>query len=122
MKALFKGAKLEVESVIREVCDRILSEENVPVPELRKRAVAIGILGEVFEKVKKDENSNPPLAPPPTAASSASKSTSTATPPKSTPGSTPPPSAGAYRAGPTGTGSLPRTSKPGTEGLKGPLW
>lgn len=122
MQALFKGAKLEVESVIREVCDRILSEENIPIPELRKRAVAIGILGEVFEKVKKDENSNPPLAPPPATASSNTKSTSIPTPPKTTPGSTPPPSAGAYKAGPKGTGSLPRTAKPGTEGLKGPLW
>ena len=46
-----QGAKLEVESVIREVCDRLLSED-VPIPELRKRAVAIGILGSVYEDRK----------------------------------------------------------------------
>lgn len=30
MQALFKGAKLEVESVIREVCDRVLSGDAPP--------------------------------------------------------------------------------------------
>lgn len=56
VNALFKGASLEVESVIREVCDRLLSEENVPTADLKKRAVAIGILGQVFESVKKDKD------------------------------------------------------------------
>ncbi|KAK4704356.1 hypothetical protein P7C70_g1852, partial [Phenoliferia sp. Uapishka_3] len=64
LHALFKGAKLEVQSVIREVCDRVLGEE-LPVPDLRKRAVAMGILGQVYEAVKKDESSNPPISPPP---------------------------------------------------------
>ena len=30
MQALFKGAKLEVESVIREVCDRVLGGDTAP--------------------------------------------------------------------------------------------
>ncbi|GAA6000386.1 uncharacterized protein JCM10292_001488 [Rhodotorula paludigena] len=60
LHALFKGAKLEVESVIREVCDRLLTtlavEEanHVSTATLRKRAVALGILGEVYCAVKKD--------------------------------------------------------------------
>ena len=60
---LTQGAKLEVESIIREVCDRLLSaeEEKVPISTLRKRAVALGLLGEAYEAVKKDENSNPPI-------------------------------------------------------------
>lgn len=57
LHALFKGAKLEVESVIREVCDEILSEP-LPIPDLRKRAVAIGILGSVYEAVKKDSDAD----------------------------------------------------------------
>lgn len=61
LHALFKGAKLEVESVIREVSDRILSEP-VPLTDLRKRAVALGILGEVFEAVKKNEESPESIA------------------------------------------------------------
>ncbi|TNY21712.1 X-domain of DnaJ-containing-domain-containing protein [Rhodotorula diobovata] len=61
LHALFKGAKLEVESVVREVCDRLLltlapEEANVPLPTLRKRAVALGILGEVYCAVQKDPN------------------------------------------------------------------
>ncbi|KAL8286722.1 hypothetical protein RQP46_004250 [Phenoliferia psychrophenolica] len=67
LHALFKGAKLEVQSVVREVCDRILGED-IPIADLRKRAVAIGILGTVYESVKKDESSNPPISPPPTGA------------------------------------------------------
>ncbi|SCV68383.1 BQ2448_504 [Microbotryum intermedium] len=61
LHALFKGAKLEVESVIREVCDTVLAEEGVNTAMLRKRAVAMGILGEVYESVKKDAHSNPPI-------------------------------------------------------------
>ncbi|BGP13016.1 hypothetical protein JCM10213_008006 [Rhodosporidiobolus nylandii] len=61
LHALFKGAKLEVESVIREVCDRLLlslpaEESKLPISTLRKRAVALGILGEVYCAVKKDPN------------------------------------------------------------------
>jgi hypothetical protein len=43
LRALFMGAKLEVESVIREVCDRILEEPGVPREVIRKRAVALGM-------------------------------------------------------------------------------
>ncbi|GEM06559.1 chaperone regulator [Rhodotorula toruloides] len=60
LHALFKGAKLEVESIIREVCDRLLTTlapeeaQTVSPALLRKRAVALGILGEVYASVKKD--------------------------------------------------------------------
>ncbi|GAA5839649.1 hypothetical protein JCM11251_003569 [Rhodosporidiobolus azoricus] len=63
LHALFKGAKLEVESIIREVCDRLLlpsslapEDSKLPTTTLRKRAVALGILGEVYAGVKKDPN------------------------------------------------------------------
>lgn len=52
LRALFMGAKLEVESVIREVCDRILEEPGIPRDKIRKRAVALGILGSVYETAK----------------------------------------------------------------------
>ncbi|GAA5853473.1 hypothetical protein JCM8547_002469 [Rhodosporidiobolus lusitaniae] len=61
LHALFKGAKLEVESIIREVCDRLLlpsylapEDSKTPISVLRKRAVALGILGEVYASVKPD--------------------------------------------------------------------
>lgn len=103
-------------------------EPNITIPELRKRAVAIGILGEVFEKVQKDENSNPPLVKPATSSTSTSAtspSSSGRSTPIPKPTSNPTPTPQPYKAGPKGSGSIPtgtRTAKPGTEGLKGPLW
>jgi len=81
LSTLFKGAKLEIESVLREVCDRILTP-TVPPPtptsstntteasahanqvalsgqyitkeKVHLRAVALQILGEAYMAVKKD--------------------------------------------------------------------
>ncbi len=52
--ALWRGSKLELEGVLREVCDKTMDEVT---GEMRKRrAVALGVLGEVYmnakEKVK----------------------------------------------------------------------
>ncbi|MBW0524189.1 hypothetical protein O181_063904 [Austropuccinia psidii MF-1] len=52
LRALFMGAKLEVESVIREVCDKILEEPGVSRDKIRKRAVALEILGSVYESAQ----------------------------------------------------------------------
>ncbi|GJJ14258.1 hypothetical protein Clacol_008522 [Clathrus columnatus] len=74
LRTLFKGAKLEIETVLREVCDRILSppppqrpsassaargnEVAPPSPisreKLHLRAVALQILGEAFTAVHKE--------------------------------------------------------------------
>ena len=42
MRALFKGAKLEVESVIREVCERVLYDTSINKETQRLRAQALG--------------------------------------------------------------------------------
>jgi hypothetical protein len=52
LQALWKGSKLEVQSVLREVCDRVLWEETVSREVLKKRAVALKIIGDVYESVK----------------------------------------------------------------------
>lgn len=60
--------------MIREVCDRVLSpsgvEDTLSTPttkvslaSLRKRAVALGILGDVFAEVVKDPGQESPLGP-----------------------------------------------------------
>lgn len=54
MRALFKGAKLEVESIIREVSERVLYDQNVTKETQRLRATALGIVGEVYASVKAD--------------------------------------------------------------------
>ncbi|KDN48460.1 DnaJ-domain-containing protein [Tilletiaria anomala UBC 951] len=62
MRALFKGAKLEVESVIREVSERVLFDASVNKETQRLRAQALGILGEVYmgvQKIPGDGSSTP---------------------------------------------------------------
>ncbi|PWN38888.1 DnaJ-domain-containing protein [Ceraceosorus guamensis] len=54
MRALFKGAKLEVESVIREVTERVLYDQSVTKETQRLRAQALGIVGAVFEATQAD--------------------------------------------------------------------
>jgi hypothetical protein len=71
---MFQGAKLEIESVLREVCDRLLfpsppastsgsspsstelalSDQYVSKEKVRLRAVALQILGEAYMAVKKE--------------------------------------------------------------------
>jgi hypothetical protein len=71
---MFQGAKLEIESVLREVCDQILvpspapgtsgsspsstelalSNQYVSKEKVRLRAVALQILGEAYMAVKKE--------------------------------------------------------------------
>ncbi|CAH1758208.1 2988_t:CDS:2 [Entrophospora sp. SA101] len=48
------GSKLEVESVLREVCDRVLSDPAIPKEILVKRAEGLKIIGAVYENVKSE--------------------------------------------------------------------
>ncbi|CAE6409884.1 unnamed protein product [Rhizoctonia solani] len=54
LRALFKGAKLEIESVLRETCDRVLADPTLQSSKLHLRAEALQILGEAYLSVKKD--------------------------------------------------------------------
>ncbi|KAF8552848.1 DnaJ-domain-containing protein [Imleria badia] len=60
LQALFKGTKLEIESVLRETCDRVLEDTTVPRSKATLRAVALQILGEAYVTVKKDPDSSAP--------------------------------------------------------------
>lgn len=53
MRALFKGAKLEVESVIREVSENVLYDAHIGKETQRLRAQALGIVGEIYMAVTK---------------------------------------------------------------------
>jgi len=54
LQALFKGTKLEVESVLRETCDRILEDPQLPATKANLRAIALQILGEAYSSARKD--------------------------------------------------------------------
>ncbi|KAL2913267.1 DnaJ-like protein [Polyrhizophydium stewartii] len=50
LEALWRGSKLEVESVLRDVCDEVLGESpGTNVEVRRRRATALRVLGEVYE-------------------------------------------------------------------------
>ncbi|KAF8885556.1 X-domain of DnaJ-containing-domain-containing protein [Gymnopilus junonius] len=57
LQALFKGTKLEIESILREVCERILSDPSLTRDKAQLRAVALQMLGEAYMGVKKDPGS-----------------------------------------------------------------
>lgn len=50
MEALWRGSKLEVESVLREVCDETLGDVACTDQLLVRRATALKVLGEVYSK------------------------------------------------------------------------
>ncbi|CAO1623174.1 unnamed protein product [Sympodiomycopsis kandeliae] len=53
LTALFKGTTLEIESVIREVCEKVLYDTNLTSKEAQKlRAIALGIVGQVYSETK----------------------------------------------------------------------
>jgi hypothetical protein len=51
---LLKGTKLEIDSILREVCDIVLEDPSVPEDKRRLRAVALQIMGEQYSMVRKD--------------------------------------------------------------------
>ncbi|KAG0318665.1 hypothetical protein BGZ99_005509 [Dissophora globulifera] len=59
LRALWKGSKLEVEGVLRDVCDKVLGDTSVPKATLVKRASALKIVGGVYEGVKPDKPTTP---------------------------------------------------------------
>lgn len=50
-----QGTKLEVESVLRETCDRVLEDPSLQRQNAQLRAVAMQILGEAYMSVRKDD-------------------------------------------------------------------
>ncbi|EIM80660.1 DnaJ-domain-containing protein [Stereum hirsutum FP-91666 SS1] len=56
IQALFKGTKLEVESVLRETCDRVLGDPNITREKAQLRAIALQILGQAYMTVQKEQD------------------------------------------------------------------
>jgi X-domain of DnaJ-containing len=55
MQALWRGSKLEVEGVLRQVCDDVLGDVTVHVEKRRRRVIALRVLGEVYAAVKAED-------------------------------------------------------------------
>ncbi|KAI9311481.1 X-domain of DnaJ-containing-domain-containing protein [Dichotomocladium elegans] len=54
LEAIWRGSKLEVESVLRDVCDKVLTDPAVSKETRKNRAVALKIIGGIFSKVRAD--------------------------------------------------------------------
>ncbi|RKP27962.1 X-domain of DnaJ-containing-domain-containing protein, partial [Syncephalis pseudoplumigaleata] len=53
--AMWKGSKLEVQSVLREVCDRVLHDEAASKDTRNKRALALKELGDVYSAIQPEQ-------------------------------------------------------------------
>lgn len=51
MRTMWKGVKLEVESVVREAAEKVLAEPGVPKRTLELRAAALNLMGQVSQAV-----------------------------------------------------------------------
>lgn len=51
LNAAWRGSKFEIQSVLRDVCDSILNDKNVPMPKRLERAQALVLCGEIYRKV-----------------------------------------------------------------------
>ena len=52
MQALWRAVKLEIESVEREVCDRVLHDRSCSREVMRHRCVALGKMGELWQQAR----------------------------------------------------------------------
>lgn len=50
-----QGAKLEIESVLRETCDKVLEDPSITPAKANLRAVALQILGEAYMSARKED-------------------------------------------------------------------
>ena len=50
-----QGAKLEIESVLRETCDKVLEDPSILPAKANLRAVALQIIGEAYMSVRKED-------------------------------------------------------------------
>lgn len=80
IQALFKGAKLEIEGVLRDVCDRILEDTTVSREKRALRAVALQMLGDAYMSVKGDPDAPSLLNPNPTNSAAAGTSSASSPP------------------------------------------
>ncbi|KAI9358496.1 X-domain of DnaJ-containing-domain-containing protein [Pilaira anomala] len=51
LQAIWRGSKLEIESVLRDVCDEVLSDKKCSSEELSKRLHALRLIGNIYQSV-----------------------------------------------------------------------
>ena len=51
LAAAWRGSKYEIQSILRDVCERVLNDKRVPIEKRMERAQALIIIGDLFSKV-----------------------------------------------------------------------
>lgn len=54
LAAAWRGSRLEIQSVLRDVCDRVLYDKTVKLEKRMERAHALIVIGEVFSKARRN--------------------------------------------------------------------
>ncbi|RKP35177.1 DNAJ-containing protein, partial [Dimargaris cristalligena] len=54
LEAMWKGSKLDIENVLRDVCERTLNEKGIDKALAKKRAAALKVVGDTYQNVKPD--------------------------------------------------------------------
>ncbi|EEB06962.2 DNAJ protein Caj1/Djp1-type [Schizosaccharomyces japonicus yFS275] len=57
LAASWRGARFEIQHVLRQVCDKVLYDKTVPKEKRKDRAQALLIVGDIFSKVEPDKDS-----------------------------------------------------------------
>jgi hypothetical protein len=60
MEALWRATKLEIESIERDVCDRVLSDPSCQRETRRRRCIALSALGELWQEARGNQTSSSP--------------------------------------------------------------
>ncbi|KAJ1969615.1 DnaJ-like protein [Dispira parvispora] len=62
MDAMWLGSKMDIDSVLREVCDRVLNDKSISKTEAKNRAMALKIVGDTYQRVAPEPEPIPPSA------------------------------------------------------------
>jgi len=54
LAAAWRGSKFEIQSVLREVCDKVLNDKNVALNKRVERAHALIMIGTIFKNAERD--------------------------------------------------------------------
>ncbi|KAL8703846.1 MAG: hypothetical protein Q9201_002996 [Fulgogasparrea decipioides] len=54
LAAAWKGSRYEIQSVLREVCDKVLNDRNVRMEKRIERAQALVLAGTIYQKAQRD--------------------------------------------------------------------
>lgn len=54
LMAAWRGSRFEIQSVLRDVCDKVLNDKNVPLAKRIERAHALMMVGTIFKGAERD--------------------------------------------------------------------